>query len=127
MSFRHRNVCHRLNLRTAERPSPGPEPLRRQPQNASVPESSAVRAPEPVGDLDRLERRLAKVTSLLQLREDELRQVYTAAEEDTGLPALHPQVTDLAGDTPLTDHKRQVMSRIFEANLELQRRPSIDR
>lgn len=66
-----------------------------------------------------LQRRLNKVTSSLQQTEGMLRQGMASIEIDSGIASIYRTVqglSDVENDTAL---KREMMSKIFEANLEL--------
>ncbi len=125
--FRGSNVCHRLVLPSSgRRRRARPEEQRVRTRLGSS-RTVQVSAPaEAAGDgkvdVQRLERRLAKVSALLAMREDELQKLVANGAEDLGLASIYDQVQGLQDDEPDLERKRELMSRIFEANVELQRR-----
>ena len=69
--------------------------------------------------VDMLERRIAKLTHLLGITEDELRRVASMKGIDLGLASIYRSVQGLADDESQKEKKREMMKVIFEANFEL--------
>lgn len=100
------------------------EERRRRLDAAPAPRPSA-----PVSDellerdlkIDLLERRLAKLMSMLDVTEDELRRVQAAKQVDIGQPSIYRQVQGLSATETQQERKRDMMRSIFEANLELRK------
>lgn len=85
-------------------------------------EQPRVAAPRVDGhsrEVELLERRLSKVKSLLARREDELQRLAERQVEDPGVASIYQEVQGLGEDGPQSERKREMMDRIFEANLEL--------
>ncbi len=69
--------------------------------------------------IDVLERRIGKLTCSLEATEDELRRMALLREVDSGIASVYRTVQGLdAGQADATS-KRDMMSAIFEANMEL--------
>lgn len=69
-----------------------------------------------------LQRRLAKLTESLGLTEQELARVRKLKAVDMGVESVYRDVQGLSGDDAQTELKKDLMSKIFAANLDLQRR-----
>lgn len=69
--------------------------------------------------IDQLERRIAKLTHILGITEDELRRVATMKGIDLGIASIYSTVQGLAVDADQYERKREMMKTIFEANFEL--------
>ena len=78
--------------------------------------------------IDQLERRVAKLTHLLGITEDELRRVARMKNIDLGIASIYRTVQGLSEDAAHKEKKRLMMREIFEANLELKKslRPGSD-
>ncbi len=111
MSFQQRNICHSIGQ------------LPRTGRRRSGRNSRSARGSGRV-EVARLERRLAKVKALLEAKEGELRQARrrSSAEQEQGVASKYREVQGLYGTGSLVERKRKMMQRIFEANLELQKR-----
>ncbi|MBL8858558.1 MAG: diguanylate cyclase [Planctomycetes bacterium] len=72
--------------------------------------------------LDVLERRIAKLTHILGVTEDELRRVANMKGIDLGIASIYSTVQGLQADAQLYERKREMMKTIFEANFELKLR-----
>jgi diguanylate cyclase (GGDEF)-like protein len=72
--------------------------------------------------IDQLERRIAKLTHILGITEDELRRVATMKGIDLGLASIYSTVQGLATDAAHYERKREMMKTIFEANFELKQK-----
>ncbi|MDA1264015.1 MAG: hypothetical protein O2816_02925 [Planctomycetota bacterium] len=73
-------------------------------------------------DIAFLQRRLAKLSAILELQEGELRRVAGKLSEDPGIASASPAHAGLDAMDPEVERKREIMSRIFQANVELRRR-----
>ena len=71
--------------------------------------------------IDLLERRIAKLTHVLGLNEDEMARLRSAKSVDPGIASIYTSVQGLSPDEVNAELKRALMSKIFEANLELRR------
>jgi diguanylate cyclase (GGDEF)-like protein len=90
-------------------PPPAPPPL---PPN-SVPEEVHKR------QIDILERRIAKLTQLLGQTEEELARMAAAKVGDAGISSIYREVQGLSPEEEALALKKELMQKIFEANLEL--------
>lgn len=71
--------------------------------------------------IELLERRIAKLTQVLGLTEEELRRVALQKGVDFGLPSIYKSVQGLSGDEAAFERKKAMMLTILEANLALKR------
>lgn len=71
-----------------------------------------------------LQRRLTKVTTSLEETEGALRQRQAQGNADLGLASIYRSVQGLADVEDDLELKKEMMSKIFEANLELRSQPS---
>jgi diguanylate cyclase (GGDEF)-like protein len=69
-----------------------------------------------------LQRRLAKLTESLGLTEQELARVRRMKAVDSGIESVYREVQGLTGDGERGEMKRELMSQIFAANLDLKQR-----
>ncbi|MBI5432083.1 MAG: diguanylate cyclase [Planctomycetes bacterium] len=74
--------------------------------------------------IDLLERRIAKLTQLLAMTEDELRRLIDAKSIDPGVSSVYRSVQGLDDAVANAKAKKEVMKRIFQANLELKQQLS---
>jgi len=72
--------------------------------------------------MDVLERRIAKLTSLLGVTESELRRVLAMKNIDAGVASLYQTVQGLGDSDPQAENKKALMGVIFEQNLAFQKR-----
>jgi diguanylate cyclase (GGDEF)-like protein len=72
--------------------------------------------------IDLLERRIAKLTHVLGVTEDELRRVALMKGIDDGVASIYSTVQGLAADAANYERKREMMKTIFEANFELKQK-----
>ncbi|MDZ4775038.1 MAG: GGDEF domain-containing protein [Planctomycetota bacterium] len=91
-------------------------------QQKNVVEAGAGSDADKGRQIDQLERRIAKLTHVLGITEDELRRVATMKGIDLGLASIYSTVQGLATDTSLYEQKREMMKTIFEANFELKQK-----
>lgn len=73
--------------------------------------------------VDVLERRIAKLTSVIGVTEDELARVMAMKMVDPGVASIFKTVQGLRGDDPQQQAKKAMMSTIFEQNLAFQKKP----
>lgn len=71
--------------------------------------------------VDSFERRIAKLTNSLELTEEELKKMAKAKNIDLGVGSIYRSVQGLSGDDNDYETKKELMSSIFAANLELQK------
>jgi hypothetical protein len=71
--------------------------------------------------VEQLERRIAKLTDLLGITEEELRRVAAMKGIDLGLASIYRTVQGLALDTDQYERKREMMRTIFETNFHLRK------
>jgi len=72
--------------------------------------------------IERLERRIVKLRAALSETERALAELARRAQLDPGLPSIYRTVQGLSGDEQGRDLKLGMLSRLYEANLLLQRR-----
>jgi hypothetical protein len=72
--------------------------------------------------VDQLERRVAKLTSLLGVTEEELQRVMSMKNIDDGVASIYRTVQGLAPSAAQAEQKRAMMSVIFNENLSFQKR-----
>ncbi len=97
-------------------PAPPESLRRRQTSPETVDGSGRV---DGSGEVDLLQRRLAKVKGLLQEREDQLRRLDSAGGVEVGLASIYREVQGIVDKGPEAERKRELMTSIFEANQEL--------
>lgn len=69
-----------------------------------------------------LQRRLAKLTESLGLTEQELARVRRMKAVDSGIESVYRDVQGIGADGEQSEMKRELMSQIFAANLDLKQR-----
>ena len=74
------------------------------------------------GRIDLLERRLAKLTHLLGVTEEELQRVAAMKGIDLGLASIYRSVQGLSDDASNKEKKIEMMKEIFKANLEMRKK-----
>lgn len=74
--------------------------------------------------IDLLERRITKLTQLLSMTEDDLRRLIDAKSIDPGLASIYKSVQGLDSAANSAQAKKELMKRIFQANLELKEKLS---
>ncbi|MEM9382372.1 MAG: hypothetical protein AAGB93_20635 [Planctomycetota bacterium] len=72
-------------------------------------------------EIKQLERRIAKLSSLLGETEDELRRARRGPIVDTGVGSIYDTVQGIDGEDDQFEQKTTLMKSIFEANLALRR------
>jgi hypothetical protein len=72
--------------------------------------------------VDMLERRIAKLTSLLGVTEEELARVMAMKNIDAGVASIFKTVQGLRGDDASVAAKKAMMATIFEQNLAFQKK-----
>ena len=73
-------------------------------------------------ELDLLRRRVAKLTESLRSTEEELRRVLALKDVDSGIASMYRSVQGLSADATNAKARLEMLSAIYESNLELQRR-----
>jgi diguanylate cyclase (GGDEF)-like protein len=73
-------------------------------------------------EIEILQRRLTKLSSTLDLTEEELDRVRQMKVGDDGIRSIYSDVQGLRGDDVDSKAKHELIRKIFEANLELQKR-----
>ena len=68
---------------------------------------------------DLIKERIAKLTQSLQMTEEEMRRVAAAKNIDLGVASIYRSVQGLDGGDAQFERKKELMSDIFAANLEL--------
>ncbi|MBL8857909.1 MAG: hypothetical protein JNL28_05345 [Planctomycetes bacterium] len=71
---------------------------------------------------DILEKRIAKLTSILGVTEEELKRVMAMKNIDAGVASIFRTVQGLSADDNQVETKKALMSEIFKQNLSLQKR-----
>lgn len=84
------------------------------------PEPGFVSAEAHQREVEILERRIAKLTEMLAQTEEDLRRIATAKIGDPGIASIYRRVQGLSAETEALAFKKQLMQKIFQANLELQ-------
>jgi diguanylate cyclase (GGDEF)-like protein len=74
--------------------------------------------------VDQLNRRIAKLTNLLGVTEDELQRVMALKNVDPGISSIYRTVQGLSADAKDLERKREMMEKIFAANLALRKKLS---
>jgi GGDEF domain-containing protein len=72
--------------------------------------------------VDTLERRITKLTTLLGVTEEELARVMSLKQIDPGVASIYRTVQGLRGDDAQAQAKKAMMASIFEQNLSFQKR-----
>lgn len=88
--------------------------------SAPVAESDASKEAEYQREIDMLRRRVSKLTSSLGSTEREIQRLRRLKTSDDGVASIYRDVQGLEVDDERGEMKRELMSRIFEANLDLQ-------
>jgi GGDEF domain-containing protein len=69
--------------------------------------------------VDNLERRVRKLSDLLNVTETELKRVAAMKNVDTGIASIYSSVQGIGSDDANAEVKKELMKSIFEANLAL--------
>jgi GGDEF domain-containing protein len=72
--------------------------------------------------VDQLERRIAKLTSLLGVTEEELQRVLAMKTIDEGVASIYRTVQGLGAEAAQAEQKRAMMAVIFNENMAFQKR-----
>lgn len=78
-----------------------------------------VQVSEHQREIENFERRIAKLTQSLQMTEEEMRKIAAAKNIDLGVASIYRTVQGLDGSDAQNERKKELMSTLFEANLEL--------
>lgn len=76
--------------------------------------------------IEMLQRRVEKLANALGLTEAELKRAIASRAVDEGVASIYRTVQGLADDEQNVELKREMMSKIFEANVELRRQLGSD-
>ena len=73
--------------------------------------------------MDRLSRRLERMAKDLQLSEEEVNLLrgQLAAAYEGGIASVYKSVQGLSNDDPNVESKRDLLSKLFESNLEIRK------
>jgi diguanylate cyclase (GGDEF)-like protein len=93
------------------------KPAAEQPSTTEKDEAAAYKQ-----QVELLQRRLAKLTESLGLTEQELARVRRMKAVDSGIESVYRDVQGLGADGEHSEIKRELMAKIFEANLDLKQR-----
>jgi diguanylate cyclase (GGDEF)-like protein len=93
------------------------QPAAEQPSTTEKDEAAAYKM-----QVELLQRRLAKLTESLGLTEQELARVRRMKAVDSGIESVYRDVQGLGADGEQSEIKRELMAKIFEANLDLKQR-----
>ncbi len=77
-------------------------------------------------ELEIAERRIAKLAATLQATERNLRKLAESKGFDPGLASIYREVQGLSEEDALAELKREMLSKIFEANLKLREQRAAD-
>jgi diguanylate cyclase (GGDEF)-like protein len=72
-------------------------------------------------EIDNLQRRVAKLTELLGITEEELKRLAAMKGIDLGIASVYRTVQGLSGTESQLQKKREMMKSIFEANFDLRK------
>jgi hypothetical protein len=72
--------------------------------------------------MDQLERRITKLTELLQVTEEELKRVIKMKALDSGIASIYSTIQGISDGDNHAETKTEMMAEIFKANLEFQRK-----
>ncbi|MBC8328826.1 MAG: hypothetical protein H8E31_08775, partial [Planctomycetes bacterium] len=77
-------------------------------------------------ELDIAERRISKLAATLKATERNLRKLAESKGFDPGLASIYREVQGLSEEDALAELKREMLSKIFEANLKLREERAAD-
>lgn len=83
--------------------------------------AATAAAAKHASEIDRLDRRIHKLVESLETTESALKRVAAMKNVDLGIASLYRVVQGLASDESNAELKKQMMSLIFKANLEIQK------
>jgi hypothetical protein len=72
-------------------------------------------------EVEQYKRRISKLTNSLELTEEELKRIAAAKSIDLGVQSIYRTVQGLGSDDDDYETKKELMSCIFQANLDLQK------
>ena len=81
--------------------------------------SSATQLMEAYSQIERLERRVNKLTGSLGRTEEELKRIAGMKDVDLGVASIYRTVQGLSVDDEHAEAKREMLKNIFEANCAL--------
>ncbi len=85
----------------------------------------AAQMREHARQVETLERRITKLTSVIGVTEEELARVMAMKMIDPGVASIFKTVQGLRGDDPSAQAKKAMMSTIFEQNLAFQKKTDV--
>lgn len=101
----------------APAPAPAPAPVEAREEAPARDDAQSL------AQIDLLERRLQKLSRLLDERDREiLSMAARRSDADTGVASIYREVQGVQGRGKEAKQRREFMSRIFEANLKLRER-----
>jgi hypothetical protein len=83
--------------------------------------SSVKQMLDSLNEIDRLERRVAKLTESLGMTEEELKRIAALKSIDLGISSIYRDVQGLSGEAANAEAKREMLKNIFEANVALKK------
>lgn len=111
------------------------QPLDREQIAQAIARLADQRVPEPVADgqndgdllearrtIDNLERRIAKLSHVLGVTEEELKRIAAMKNIELGVASIYRTVQGLSDDSAEKEKKKEMMKTIFQANFELKKR-----
>jgi diguanylate cyclase (GGDEF)-like protein len=100
--------------------TPAPEPEARPALSpAERDEALAAMDREHRQEVENLERRITKLTAMLERTESDLRRMAEMKVGDDGVASIYKNVQGLSQEESALELKRDLMQKIFEANMEL--------
>jgi Mrp family chromosome partitioning ATPase len=112
------------SLDESETEPAGGDTLRSESGSASLPPTGSAHSDDAREQgyrrqIDLLERRIAKLTLLLEQTEDSLRHLAQQKNVDPGIPSIYRGVQGLSSEEEALALKQSLMKEIFRANLDL--------
>ncbi len=82
-------------------------------------ETREVKLSDHQREIDMLERRITKLSGLLEKSESDLKRLVAAGQIDPGLASIYDSVQGLGDEDPMLDRKAELMTSIFESNVRM--------
>jgi diguanylate cyclase (GGDEF)-like protein len=103
------------------RPAPAPEPPQPVPELTPAERDAALAAQEREHrqEVENLERRISKLTAMLEKTESDLVRMAQLKAGDEGVASIYKSVQGLSQEESALELKKDLMQKIFEANMEL--------
>jgi hypothetical protein len=108
--------------RPAPAPAPAPERVREELPPLSPAERDELllaQQREHKQEVENLERRISKLTAMLEKTEGDLRLMASVKAGDEGVASIYKTVQGLSEEETALELKKDLMQKIFEANMEL--------